>query len=85
MLAAASLSWLERRPSDRMVAGSNARNGNCVVVSLGKTLNANFLTSSLCGVEDSTGFCFTTAYTRKKIFLKKSGHDTAGISESRSG
>ena len=38
-----------------------------VVVSLVKLFNANFLTSSLCGVEDSTSACFTTAYTGKKI------------------
>ena len=40
---------------------------HCVVVSLGKTLNANFLAGSLCGVKDSTGVCFTMAYTGKKI------------------
>ena len=33
-----------------------------VVVSLGKTLNVNFLTRTLCGMEDSTSVCFTTAY-----------------------
>ena len=38
-----------------------------VVVPLGKTLNANFQTDSLCGVEDSTDVCFTTAFTREKI------------------
>ena len=33
---------------------------------MGKTFNANFQTGSLCGVEDSTGFCFPAAYTGEK-------------------
>ena len=41
-----------------------------VVVSLEKTLNANFLKGFLCVVEDSTSVCFTTAYTREKMFGK---------------
>ena len=35
-------------------------------MSLGKTLNANFLTGTLCDAEDSTGVCFTTKNTKQK-------------------
>ena len=46
---------LVRAPSlSSQVCWFDARSGHYVVVSLGKTLNANFLTGSLCGVEDST-------------------------------
>ena len=40
-------------------------------MSLGKTLVANFFTGSLCGVEDSTGFCFIRAYIGEKINQKQ--------------
>ena len=60
------LSWLERRASDRKVAVLRSHTGQYVVVFLKKTLNANFLTCSLCAMEDSTRICFTTAFTREK-------------------
>ena len=40
--------------------------GHYIVVSLEKTLSANFVTGSLRDVEDSTGVCFTTAYIGEK-------------------
>ena len=41
--------------------------GHYVVVSLGKTLNANFLTGSLCGVERQHKGLFHNAFTGKKL------------------
>ena len=34
-------------------------------------LNANFLTCSLCDVEDSTSFCFTATYAGEKTIKKQ--------------
>ena len=59
------------------------RAGHYVIMSLGKTVNADFLTGSLCGIEESAGVCFTTAFTGEK--QKTSGYGTGGISESGSG
>ena len=76
----ALLSWLERSASDHKFADSILY----VVVSLGKTLNAYFLTGFLCGVERQHRCLFhNDIYTGKKI--KTSGHGDAGISESGSG
>ena len=59
------------------------------VLSLGKTLNANFLIGSLCGVErQHRGLFHHGIYRRKKLknqIKKTSGYGTAGISESGSG
>ena len=47
-------SWIERRVSDRKVAG---------LMSVLR-INANYLTGTLCEVED---ICFTTAFTAEKM------------------
>ena len=51
---------------------------------MGKTLNANFLTDSLCGVEDAQVFVSQRHIPMKKKIKKTSGHGTTGISESGS-
>ena len=55
-------------------------------MSLEKALNFNFLTGSLCGVEDKHRCLFLNGiYIGEKKNLKTSGCGTAGISESESG
>ena len=56
-----------------------------VVVSLGKTLNAKFLTGSLCGVEKQHRGLFHNGIYTGDNTKTTSGHGTAGISESGSG
>ena len=54
--------------------------GITFVLCLEKTLNANFLTGSLCDVEDySTGVCFTTTYNiyTREIKIKKTNKKQA--------
>ena len=54
------------RASDRMIAGSMRVLGITSFCPWKRHFNANFLTSSFCGMEDSTGDCFTTAFTGEK-------------------
>ena len=66
--AAALLNWLDRRGSDRKVAGTMPVQGINVVVSEGKTHSAYFLKGSLCGVKNKHKWVFQNGiYRRKKI------------------
>ena len=65
-MAAALLSWLERRASDRKVVGSMPVLGITSLYPWERYLMLISL-QALCVVwKDSLGVCFTTAYTPKK-------------------
>ena len=54
------------RARDRKVAGSMLELGITSLYPWERHFNANFHTGSLCGVEESAGVCFKTAYTGEK-------------------
>ena len=99
-IAAAKLRWLKLRANDRKTADSmpvlgitslclwifnaNFLAGSCMLWKTTQVSTSKQQAIFSCGVEDSAGVCFTTAYAGKKN-EKTSGYGTSGISESGSG